>query len=470
MAAGPAGTGIRVEGDQETALGEGWEATATAPGAIATPGELEPLELRPARVPGTAAAVLRDAAQDPDRRGERPDDEDWWFRTRFDADRSAGAEEVVLELDGIATVSEVFLNGERILESSSMFAEHSIDVGTRLRGDNELAICCRALTPLLAERRRPRARWRTRLVSEGNLRFFRTMILGRAPGFAPGPAAVGPWRPIRLRRRAAVAVEELRLRPRLDGEQGVLGVEVRVRTLDGDPADAIEVELSGPSGTHRAALAFRGGNEGAAGVVVGEGELIVPDAARWWPHTHGDPALHRVRLTVTAGAGTHRIDAGRVGFRTLAPGPGAKHDLEADGLALHLNGVAVFARGAVWTPVDPIGLAPSESELRAAIELARDAGMNILRVPGTSAYESATFHDLCDELGMLVWQDFMFANLDYPIADPGFRALVEAEAAQVAGRLAARPSTAVLCGNSEVEQQAAMFGVDPALPFHFAGQ
>ncbi len=128
-----------------------------------------------------------------------------------------------------------------------------------------------------------------------------------------------------------------------------------------------------------------------------------------------------------------------------------------------MNGVAVFARGAVWTPVDWLGLAPSEAELRAAVETARQAGMNILRVPGTAAYETAAFHDLCDELGMLVWQDFMFANLDYPIADEAFRALVESEVAQVASRLAGRPSTVVFCGNSEVEQQVAMFGLEPAL-------
>ncbi len=89
--------------------------------------------------------------------------------------------------------------------------------------------------------------------------------------------------------------------------------------------------------------------------------------------------------------------------------------------------------------------------------------MNMLRVPGTGAYETSTFHDLCDELGILVWQDFMFANFDYPIADEPFRASVTREAAAVLSGLGGRPSLAVLCGNSEVEQQVAMLGLDPAL-------
>ena len=89
--------------------------------------------------------------------------------------------------------------------------------------------------------------------------------------------------------------------------------------------------------------------------------------------------------------------------------------------------------------------------------------MNMLRLPGTGAYETGAFHDLCDELGILVWQDFMFANLDYPIADEQFRASVTREAAEVLAALGGRPSLAVLCGNSEVEQQAAMMGLDASI-------
>ncbi len=450
---------VRVEGHERLPIDGGWEAAGCAPDSHADPATIDGLGWMPATVPGTAALALLEAGRW--RRGDPIDldAEDWWFRARFEAAPVAAGEEVLLRLDGIATVAEVFLNNALVLESESMFAAHALDVGPLLKAEgNELAIRCRALAPLLRARRKPRARWRTKLV-DGGLRFFRTMLLGRAPGFAPGPAAAGPWRPVWLERRKRVAVDGLELRTRLDGDDGVLSVRASLRGLDGAAPGSVEAGLSGVSGTHRAALRVE---EDSDGVDV-HGEVVAPDVARWWPHTHGDPVLHEVRLHVETPSGTVAVDAGRVGFRDLQAGAEPGHDALADGLDLHLNGVRVFARGAVWTPDDAVGLAPGEERLRAALERARDAGMNMLRIPGTGAYESPAFHDLCDELGILVWQDFMFANLDYPIADEGFRATVEAEARAVLDDVGGRPSLAVLCGNSEIEQQVAMLGLDPDL-------
>ncbi len=84
--------------------------------------------------------------------------------------------------------------------------------------------------------------------------------------------------------------------------------------------------------------------------------------------------------------------------------------------------------------------------------------MNMLRVSGTAVYEHDHFYSLCDRLGILIWQDFMFANMDYPGQDDAFRVSVTTEIRQFLGRIRARPSIVVLCGNSEVEQQAAMWG------------
>jgi beta-mannosidase len=456
----------QVDCHEASTLCTGWQAACSPAGAHRNAEDLDGLSWVPARVPGTAAGALRDAGLWHPGEPRDFDEEDWWFRAGFAAEPVTPGEEVSLRLDGIATVAEVYLNGELILESDSMFAGHALPMGERLStasgsagARNELAICCRALAPLLGERRRPRARWRTRLVAERNLRFFRTMLIGRAPGFAPGPAAVGPWRAVHVERRRRLAIEELVLRPRIEGESGVLAILARLRPLDGAQLSSVEVELDGPSGAHRTQLAFGGPAEEP----VARGELSVPAVERWWPHTHGEPALHDVRLLVHDEHEQIVVDAGRVGFRDLAFGMTPTHDVEQDGLDLHVNGVRVFARGAVWTPTDAITMAPSEQDLRAELLRVREAGMNMLRLPGTGAYETSTFHDLCDELGILVWHDFMFANFDYPIEDEHFLETVTREATDVLGGLCGRPSLAVVCGNSEVEQQVAMLGLDPAL-------
>jgi beta-mannosidase len=443
-------------------LDDGWETAACSPDAHTHPGTLDELAWLPARVPGTAAGALRDAGQWRPGDSNDFDAEDWWFRTSFHAPAAVDGEEVVLELDGVATVAEIFLNGAKLITSDTMFATYALDVGALLIGENELAIRCRTLAPLLRQSRKPRARWRTRLV-DGNLRFYRTMLLGRASGFAPSPAAVGPWRPVRLVRRRVVVVEDLSLRPRLESKEpgtcGLLSVQSRLRSLDDGSVEVVELELVGPSGTHRTGLALRY----EAGSATAYGELRVPDVARWWPHTHGEPALHEVRLHVTTSTATVTVRAGHIGFRTISPGSLPEHDVEVDGLDLHINGLRVFARGALWTPLDIVALTSSPAKLRAALEQVRAAGMNMLRLPGTGAYETAEFHNLCDELGIMVWQDMMFANLDYPIADESFRRTVEDEIRMLLDTVGGRPSLAVLCGNSEVEQQVAMLGLDPAL-------
>ena len=110
------------------------------------------------RVPGTAAGAV---GADP---GRDFDASDWWFRCAFGCGPAGDGERVLLELDGIATVSEVFLNGRLVLSSTSMWEAHSTDVTDVVSASNVLVIACRALTPLLAVSRRPRARWRTRVV------------------------------------------------------------------------------------------------------------------------------------------------------------------------------------------------------------------------------------------------------------------------------------------------------------------
>ncbi|MEA2171608.1 MAG: beta-mannosidase [Solirubrobacteraceae bacterium] len=334
------------------------------------------------------------------------DDAPWTFRTQVIAPTDG-----TLRFDGIATLATVLVDDVVVAESESMWVP--VEVPVR-QGERAVEVRCRALTPELAVPRKPRARWRQKVAADNNLRWFRTTLCGRAPGFAPGPPVVGLWRPVWF-----VAGEpSVSVRARLDGDDGV--VTVRTDAPDGTPV--------------------RVGNLQTV-VADGGAELRLPSPARWWPHTHGEPVLYEVEV-----AGVVR----RVGFRTIeSPG-----DILRDGLRPRVNGVDVFVRGALWTPTD---------DVRATLETARDHGLNAIRIPGTMVYETRAFHDLCDELGLLVWQDLMFANLDYPFEVPEFRAQVDAELDALIDIVGGRPSLFCVCGGSEIEQQVAMLGLDPAL-------
>ena len=315
------GAGDGGAGSVRRQLSDGWEVARSLPGECEDPGAAAALEWRPARVPGTVAGALGDPWQD-----AGLDEHDWWFRApRLHEPPAGDGEEMVLGLDGLATVADVYVNGELVLESTSMFRSHELDVSGRLQGGDELAICCRALAPLLAATRRPRARWRTRIASSGNLRFYRTMLFGRAPGFAPGPAVVGPWRPVWLERRHGVVLgAPPRLRARLvtveDDRQGVLDVRATVRAL-GECAlpDVLRVIVSGPDDELVEELEVTPGPEGI-GIV--RGVVTVPDVRPWWPHTHGDPVLYTV---VISAAGEQLVGRpGRLPRPALPRGPGRR--------------------------------------------------------------------------------------------------------------------------------------------------
>jgi beta-mannosidase len=371
------------------------------------------------------------------------DASDWWYRLHFDSPERDGTERMVLGFNGLATLATVWLNGRQLLASDNMFLAHECDVTDALRpGANELLIRIAALSGELA-RRRPRPRWRTPMLLNQQLRWLRTTMLGRTPGWSPPCAVVGPWRDVWMERRDALHVADVRLDVSVSGSDGIVSCKLEMPVRQ-----AVEAQLRLERGGRSHVVQLAGGAHSRRLA----GELKIPDVELWWPHTHGEPAVYTASLTVCDSAGRAEFGLGALGFRTI------ELDTAGGDFRIKVNGVPVFCRGACWTPLDPVSLRATPDACRAAIGQAREAGMNMLRVPGTTAYEEDHFYAACDEMGILVWQDFMFANMDYPSGDEAFMQSVTAEATQQLRRLQPHPCLAVLCGNSEAEQQAAMWG------------
>ena len=410
-----------------------WTCIQTEPDAYLEPHSLAKFdgESIPASVPGTAAGAVRTARGMDAALGIDYDASDWWFVTSFEADGPTR-----FRFDGLATVADVWIDHDKILHSESMFVGHIVDTDLAA-GEHHLRIRFAALEPLLKVKR-PRPRWRSTLVPARGLRWWRTTALGRMPGWAGFAAPVGPWRAVSVEALIPLSVDSSHISAYVDGDVGLVEIDLH---LNGEvPGSALlrvgEVEYSVDPEL------VDGRSEIGATVRIENPQL-------WWPHTHGAQPLYPVSLIVD----DQVIELGRVGFRTVTA------DRSSNGFALSINGDLVFARGACWVPLDVLALNAGREKMREAIQQVVDAGMNMIRVPGTMVYEDADFWDYCDELGVLVWQDAMLTTYDPP-SDPEWLDEFKLELTQVLTPLAHRPSIAVVSGGSETEQQPTMLGLD----------
>ncbi len=435
---------------KEVSLPAVWELFAAPPGEISGPADLAGRASLPAEVPGSVASALVAANERLD--GVDLDARDFFFRARFGTPSDVG-ERRVLRFDGLATVTDAWWNGEHLFHHESVYEPIAREV--TLGQANEIVLRFAALNP---KKKRGRPRWKTKLVREQQLRWFRTPLLGRMPGWSRGPAPVGPLFGVRLEAPWLDDEDRAELVP----TARVVRVEDTRVVCEGSIRARFALRLAGVTsaelvvGDARLPLTVEGDGERT----IVHGEASVGEITPWWPHTHGEPFLYDARLEVH-GSEPLRLDLGRVGFRALE----VSREPDAQGFAIRVNGTSAFCRGASWTTDDLASLrfrANREGHgLFDALAAAKHAGVNMIRVGGTMHYECPDFYARCDELGILVWQDFMFANMDYPVDDEAFAAAVTREAELVVTRLASHPSVAVFSGGSEVQQQAAMVAAPP---------
>ena len=423
------GSAWGISSTRRVRLDEGWRVALTAAGACATPADAASLtDWLPAKAPGTLAQALEAAGLWSRNAPEPLHDKDAWWRLDLN---ETGPRRLAFE--GLATTAELWLDDIPLGVSSSMF--QPLEVEADVTPGAILWICFRALASRRAAKG-PRARWRPFMIENQGLRLIRTTPLGHMTGWRPPVHTVGPWRPVWLFEDGPVRVATPRLVASWGAEGAVLAFEARIAGLP----EGARLDCAGAS----TALEPLGGDRWRA-------RLVCPDAKPWQPHTHGDQPLYDAIIQ----ADGLEINLGEVGFRSVEVDRGA----DGRGFALRVNGEPVFCRGAVWVEPDAVGLAGDRAALEPPLRRMREAGMNMVRVAGVGVYASPEFMRLCDELGLLVWHDFMFANFDYPAGLPEFVEAVRGEARAFLEGLQGSPCLAVVCGGSEVMQQAAMMGL-----------
>ena len=408
-----------------------WQLILLSADAVLHPHDLPEIDQwKQAKAPGTAFEALY--GRDIDLRGDLTPlhDYDVWYRASIDLRQGEK-----LKFEGLAGLAEIWIDDQLTASTTNMFRYLLIDV---LNSRNSvIAIRFRSLNKAL-EHVGGRPRWRTKLVSSNALRAYRQTLLGHMPGWCPNVHAVGPYRPI-YHVTGHKVIEICSIQARMQEGHATLSVHLGF-LLPLDCQVHLKLQIS-----HHVILMTRVDERNFST------HLILTDMEPWWPHTHGDPKLYDLILTDDHS----EVSLGKVGFRDITVARGAR----GDEFQIKINGVSIFCRGACWTNADLIGLRGDKAVYLKWLVSMKKAGMNMIRVGGTMLYESRHLHDLCDELGILVWQDLMLANLDYPVEDLDFREDILAEVKQLLERTSSSPSLAVICGGSEIAQQAVMFGV-----------
>lgn len=353
---------------------------------------------------------------------------EWTYETRLPAAQS-GHEQTDLVFDGLDTVAEVIVDGRPLGRVRNMHRSYRFDV-TGL--DGPLAV---RFVSAYAEAEAVRGKTGDRPGAYPEpYQYLRKMACSFGWDWGPTLVTAGIWRPVRLERWSTARLA--RVRPLVTVEGGVGVVELRVDV----ERTRVEAGLT---------LEARVGDRRVRAGITGTGATVrveVPDAQLWWPRGYGEQTLYDVELTLLHDRAPLDVWRRRVGFRQV--GLDTSADAHGTGFTLVVNGERLFVRGVNWIPDDVFPSRVSRERYRARLRQAAGAGVDLVRVWGGGIYESEDFYDACDELGLLVWQDFPFACAAYPEEQP-LRGEVEAEARENVVRLMPHPSLVLWSGNNE---------------------
>ncbi len=374
------------------------------------------------------------------------EDREWWYRRTFTPESVDGNLRLVFH--GLDTFARMYLNGESLGEHANMFREAVFDVTGKVRpGEpNTLAVCFDPPLQRVASLEMPPGMWGRN--QERVL--MRKAQFGYGWDWGPRLPTVGIWREVELQSHQRARLEAVHFQTEIlepEWAQVAVAVDVARLAADAEPL-TVRATLSRVTRSSETRSIYYEATTltGARGKV----RLSIDKPAPWWTHDLGEPALYDLIVYLESKDGLH-LDTyrARVGIRTIALDQSP--DTDEPGTRFFrfvLNGVPIFAKGADWIPAHSFVGAVDEARYRLMLERTRDANMNMLRVWGGGVYEKPEFYRLCDELGILIWQDFMFACAPYP-EDDAFAAEVEAETRAVVRRLRNHPCIALWCGNNE---------------------
>ncbi|KAJ2992222.1 hypothetical protein NUW58_g2180 [Xylaria curta] len=363
----------------------------------------------------------------------------WTYRTHFPdlpEVSSGGLAKTDLVFEGLDTFATVTLNGTEILKSDNMFISHRIDVTSLLREMNKLEI--HFDSALL------RGRELVKEHSHEHTFYVRQTEVSRVPvrkaqyhwGWDWGPILItaGPWKPVYLEKYVA-RVEDVWAECEVSKDLETCSGRVLAK-VSGATGQSVNLSLSlaGSVVFERECTVNSSG--------VAETPFLIHRPELWYPFTHGNQTRYELKATLEPYDTMSKL----IGFRRAELIQ--REDEFGKSFFFRINGEDVFCGGSCWIPADSFIPRISEQRYRDWVRLAYEGNQNMIRVWGGGIYEHDVFFDACDELGIMVWQDFAFACASYPTYK-SYLDSVEEEARQNIRRLRSHPSLVIWAGSNE---------------------
>lgn len=373
------------------------------------------------------------------------ENQNWIYETHFSlSDEKQAKSKINLILEGLDTYSKVYLNNQEILKTNNMFLEYSVDVKGLLKNNNTLRV---EFFSAVHEGENLFDNHKIQLPADNDRNEKATSVFTRkAPyqyGWDWGPrlVGVGIWKPVYLEFWDELEIQESRVyQKELLKEKAIIGLKLEINSLEETSAN-VEV-FQNESLVFNQSIAF---NKGLNKI---DKEIDILNPKLWWPNGSGDAHLYHFKLKVTSKNQEWEKDFS-IGFRTIELQ--RKKDSIGESFTFIINGEPIYMKGANYIPQDAFPSRVTEQDYQKILEQAQNANMNMLRVWGGGVYENDEFYEICDELGILVWQDFMFACSLYP-GDAAFLNNVKEEATFQIKRLRDHASLALWCGNNEMNE------------------
>jgi len=360
-------------------------------------------------------------------------------------------QEDVIELvfHGLDTVTEIYLNNERIARTRNMHRAYRISVKDKLHmGANELKIVFHSPLKYIRDYK-PGEHKEISYAPCGALpggQYLRKVHSSFGWDWGPQLPDMGIFREIALETYAKVHINEVRFFQEHDRGRIRLFVDPLLEYSDVIPVE-LTVEVSGEEPV---SVMTRMPADGSMRTAPGENEFQIPihDPQLWWPNGLGDQPLYEVRIKAHKADKIYDERVYRIGLRTLSVS--REKDEYGEEFCFVVNGVKIFAMGADYIPEDAITPRLSREKTAMLVNSARAANFNCLRVWGGGYYPSDDFYDLCDEAGIIVWQDLMFACNVYELTS-SFEKSIIAETRDNVMRLRHHACLGLWCGNNENE-------------------